>query len=104
MRRVRGWPLIVGAAVAAAGLAFFLANQGLERADQWSSVLSLLVVGVPGLVIAPMSRRRRRPRAAGASEAEPADGTGAVTQFNRGGVNIVNTGTMGDVAVRRTSR
>lgn len=97
VRYVRRWPLVAVCAVVELVLVVLLARQGLDRADQWASVLGLVVVGIPGVLVAFVGLRGRSARDGGS----PVETTATVTQSNRGGVNVANTGTMGDVTVRR---
>jgi hypothetical protein len=91
-----------------AGWAFFLTTQGLDKADAWSQVIGFFVstlIGVSGLVLGWLAWRQSA-SAVGASGSAPVgsdgarvDRSGRVEQANRGGVNVGNTGVMGDVEI-----
>jgi hypothetical protein len=89
--RTRKAVVVIGAVLGAAAcvaLGVFLQRQGLDRADKFASVFGLFV-GLAGLSYAVFGNR------GGAGDA-PA----GIRQNNTGGVNIANSGTLGDVHVR----
>ncbi|MDI6102671.1 hypothetical protein QLQ12_29035 [Actinoplanes sp. NEAU-A12] len=79
--RMRGWTVagsLVGGATAF-GLGLFLAGQGIERADQWASVISVFVA-LAGLLAAGYGIiLARRPQPAGAGPVRNTIAEGAVT-------------------------
>ncbi len=82
--RVMAW---VSAGAAAAGLTAFLALQGLGRADQWSSVLSLFLTA-GGTAIAVVSFVQDR-RASGVQSVDGASVNGSVHQVRSVRGNVV---------------
>lgn len=101
---------LVGALLLALGV-IFLAREGLERASWWAGLGAFLVTVVSAAVALTRARVRRTtadqvppsPPAGGGDghrRDEPIQHTGEVQQHNTGGINIANTGTVGEVDVR----
>lgn len=94
-----------------AGWLTFLAGQSLDRAGQWATVVGFFVstaLGLAGVVLGLLTWRQGSQASgsaavAGRTESEPAAGgvrigrTGAVRMSDTSGVNVANTGVMGDV-------
>ncbi|GIJ74332.1 hypothetical protein Voc01_092490 [Virgisporangium ochraceum] len=82
----------------------FLRREGLERASAWVTVVGFFVatgLAVAGLVIGWLAWRRPVGGGSGSgpssSEGPHVGQSGRIDQRNTGGVNLANTGNMGDV-------
>jgi hypothetical protein len=82
-----------GAALAVGSLAVFLWLQGLERANQWSSVLSLFLT-IAGSLLSLAGLTGRRSPASGRQSADGASAGGSVQLVRNVGGDVVITGTV----------
>ncbi|MER5637849.1 hypothetical protein ABT095_12935 [Kitasatospora sp. NPDC002227] len=82
--RVAGWS---GVGIVVAGITVFLTSQGLDRANQWSGVLSLFL-GLAGLVLSVLGFSRAK---AGAQTVDGASAGGSIRAVR---------GVKGDVVIR----
>jgi hypothetical protein len=89
--------LLVAAALA--GFVVFLRRQGLTQAGSWVTVVGFFtstVLGLAGVVFGWLAWRH--PISAPAGPSTPTVGrSGRIKQHNTGGVNVANTGVMGEV-------
>lgn len=83
-----------GAALAVGSLAVFLWLQGLERADQWSSVLSLFLTIAGFLLSLAGGLIGRRSAASGRQSADGASAGGSVQQVRNVDGDVVITGSV----------
>jgi hypothetical protein len=103
-RKVMYAVLLVLAGVVVAVFVEFLRREGLERASAWVTVVGFFVatgLAVAGLVLGWLAWRRPVAGTGAAPATSPGgqqvDQSGRIDQRNTGGVNLANTGNMGDV-------
>ncbi|MEU8327894.1 hypothetical protein [Micromonospora sp. NPDC048839] len=104
----RRWVFVLWAVAAVASAAvsvLFLIGEGLERASWWAGIGSLTVAVTAVVVSVIRWRTNRSAPASGdqqATQPGPAgreEGRPAIRQDNSGGINIANTGRIGDIDI-----
>ncbi len=113
-RRAAGWVavyVLAGAILLAIGV-IFLVDEGLERASWWAGLGAFVITVVSAAVALTRTRQQAPvdPKPAPPAEPDaplrtdesdaPLPQTGTIEQHNTGGINIANTGTIGEVDVR----
>ncbi|WP_158244856.1 hypothetical protein [Verrucosispora sp. ts21] len=113
-RRAAGWVtvyVLAGAILLAIGV-IFLVGEGLERASWWAGLGAFVITVVSAAIAVTRTRQQTPTDADPTPPAEqddppridespaPLPQTGTVEQHNTGGINIANTGTIGQVDVR----
>ena len=103
-RKVMYAVLLVLSGAAVAVFVEFLRREGLERASAWVTVVGFFAatgLAVAGLVIGWLAWRRPVGGSGSGPSTSPAGPhvgqSGRIDQRNTGGVNLANTGNMGDV-------
>ena len=98
-RKVISAVLLVLSGVVIGGFVEFLRREGLERASAWVTVIGFVVatvLAIAGLVMGWLAWQR--PVGGGPGPADMSvERSGRLDQRNTGGVNLANTGNMGDV-------